>query len=561
MSVLLHKIAPPASPAVAALYATAQPQKSATVEDGAWHIAAGGAVNFDAFYNAFPLALYRKRTSLTAVRLRLRISGAGRFLVRVFDRSGNYQTIAQQAFDSTAADWLELSVNIQTPDLDRAALEIHATTPVTLFEAGFYADRAPAKTLKLAIVICTFRREAALQENLARLRAQNWFREDGWRAFVVDNGCTLTAADADSQIEIIPNENSGGAGGFSRGMLAAADSGASHIILMDDDVAIEPESLRRIGALFAYANEEFLISGGMLDAMLPLQLTECGGGFRERGLRTQSVLGPADLTQSQNLARIFAAPTADYAAFWLCGVPAALIQKHGACLPIFIRGDDVEFGVRMNALGAPTQTFPGVAVWHDPFYSKVNAWAWYYSARNFLLASLHSGRSAQITALSAVLPMIVRATGFNMYDALRYMLDGFADFLAGSDGLPDADPGGAHREIMQRYQSDPERLPAQAADSFRAKLNGVPVVSSDKPQWGRVIFKSRYIRRQPDGVELLYQRRLITGLTLSLRALKLTLLQPLRWRKAAAAWRKSFPSLRDLQYWRTRSESYSARKS
>ncbi len=561
MNALLHKISTPANSAVGALYARAAPPECATVDADAWRIAAGGEIDFDSFFNAFPAALWRARTRLESVVLRLRVAGSGRAIVNACDRAGRVQPIAEQAFHSDSGDATEICIDLKNADADRISLKIFATSPVEVTQAGFYADSAAPEKLKLAIVICTFRREEALRENLARLRNEQWFNEDDWSAFVVDNGCTLGPADAGAKFKILPNENSGGAGGFSRGMLAAVEAGATHVILMDDDVVVEPESLRRTAALFAYARDEFLISGGMLDAMAPLRLTECGGGFRSHGLRTRSVVGPLDLSRPANLTPVFSAPLADYAAFWLCGVPTTLIQRHGACLPIFIRGDDVEFGVRMKTLGAPTQTFPGVAVWHDPFYSKVNAWAWYYSARNFLLASLHSGVPTWRTALSAALPMIIRAVCFNMYDALRYMRDGFADFLAGPEALPVSDPGAAHMAVMKRYQSDPERLAAPGPTARDARIDKTPTVSSASPQWGRVLFKKRYIRRQPDGVELLYQRRMLTGLRLTLQILNLVLLHPLRWRKAAAAWRKSFPSLRDLQYWRTRSESYSARKS
>jgi galactofuranosylgalactofuranosylrhamnosyl-N-acetylglucosaminyl-diphospho-decaprenol beta-1,5/1,6-galactofuranosyltransferase len=561
MNALLHKISTPANSAAGALYGCATPPECATADAERWRVAAGGEIDFDSFFNAFPAALWRSRTRVESVVLRLGVAGEGRAIVSACDHAGRTRIIAEQSFQSGAADATEIRIDLKNANANRISLKIQAAASVELAHAGFYADSALAEKLKLAIVICTYRREEALRENLTRLRNEPWFNEGDWSAFVVDNGCTLGPQDAGTKIRIIANENSGGAGGFSRGMFAAVEAGATHVILMDDDVLIDPESLRRAGALFAYARDEFLISGGMLDAMAPLRLTECGGGFRVRGLRTRSVLGPLDLAQKANLAPIFSAPPADYAAFWLCGVPTALIQRHGACLPIFIRGDDVEFGVRMKTSGAPTQTFPGVAVWHDPFYSKVNAWAWYYSARNFLLASLHSAAPAQWSALSAALPMIIRAVCFNMYDALRYMRDGFADFLAGPEGLPVSDPGAAHMAVMKRYQSDPERVAAPSPAARRDRIDQAPTVSSASPQWGRVLFKKRYIRRQPDGVELLYQRRMLTGFRLSLEILNLVLLHPLRWRKAAAAWRKSFPSLRDLQYWRTRSESYSARKS
>ena len=49
----------------------------------------------------------------------------------------------------------------------------------------------------------------------------------------------------------------------------------------------------------------------------------------------------------------------------------ALVEKVGLPLPVFIRGDDVEYGLRLYMRGVDTIVMPGIAVWHEPFYLKI----------------------------------------------------------------------------------------------------------------------------------------------------------------------------------------------
>ena len=70
-------------------------------------------------------------------------------------------------------------------------------------------------------------------------------------------------------IHIYPNQNVGGAGGFTRGILESmsAEKKPTHIILMDDDVKILPESLIRTYTLLSLIKPEYdthFISGAML---------------------------------------------------------------------------------------------------------------------------------------------------------------------------------------------------------------------------------------------------------------------------------------------------------
>ena len=83
----------------------------------------------------------------------------------------------------------------------------------------------------------------------------------------------------------------------------------------------------------------------------------------------------------------------DYNGWFMCLIPAEVLQDIGLSLPVFIKWDDSEYGLRAKAAGYPTVTFPGAAVWHVPWTDKNDALDWqsYFHVRNrFIAALLHS---------------------------------------------------------------------------------------------------------------------------------------------------------------------------
>lgn len=133
---------------------------------------------------------------------------------------------------------------------------------------------------KLAIVIVTYKRQQLLDGLLDSLL----FLEDApWRVFIIDNEASsetealvniysrlieegLTAAkwdDTQNALVYIPMaENSGGAGGFSRGVVEAYNQGAQWFWLMDDDVVAMPDA---ISNLSKWTNSFDAIQGARLD--------------------------------------------------------------------------------------------------------------------------------------------------------------------------------------------------------------------------------------------------------------------------------------------------------
>ena len=79
---------------------------------------------------------------------------------------------------------------------------------------------------------------------------------DNIGVFVADNGGTLTESDyPDRGVKVMKNKNVGGTGGFVRCLLEALedpDKEWTHILFLDDDIRLEPESIYRTYMLYSF---------------------------------------------------------------------------------------------------------------------------------------------------------------------------------------------------------------------------------------------------------------------------------------------------------------------
>lgn len=114
--------------------------------------------------------------------------------------------------------------------------------------------------VSVAGVVVTFNRLEKLKTVIASIEAQTHPVET---LFVVDNASTdgtaeyLAGLETSVPLEVISmTTNSGGAGGFSEGMLRGYASGADHVWIMDDDCYPKPDALAALIAGFDGAVDE-----------------------------------------------------------------------------------------------------------------------------------------------------------------------------------------------------------------------------------------------------------------------------------------------------------------
>jgi galactofuranosylgalactofuranosylrhamnosyl-N-acetylglucosaminyl-diphospho-decaprenol beta-1,5/1,6-galactofuranosyltransferase len=428
-------------------------------------------LSFDTYFGAFFEQAWRGPTTLRSVVLRLKASGS--FALRILRRSAEGEEMVLHEETATEFDgWL--SVPLRAPLIPAAGgrlfPEITALRSRCRIEAMEWCtpDTPSCTSVGLVPVFCTFGREQQLGAVLASLAAE----PSCWRdlpAIVVVNqgrpglaGCPAfrtLPADFAARLTIIEQGNFGGAGGFTRGLLAARElPGATHALLMDDDVAAEPEALRRTAAFFAIARPRQVLGGHMLDMLRPTRLYEAGANVDPHGLFLRPLRFDLPLRERATLDALTRPEPMHYNGWWFFALPLALLDEAGLPLPCFIRGDDVEYGLRLHAIGAPIVALPGVAIWHEPFYVKLNGWQLYYETRNMLVAAAnHMPRSAASLAVLLLKRLLFYLLTYRYYSA-ALLLRAIEDYLRGP-ALFEADPWTTHAGLDEiRTAYPPEEL-------------------------------------------------------------------------------------------------------
>ncbi|WP_449473768.1 glycosyltransferase family 2 protein [Sphingobium chungangianum] len=353
-------------------------------------------------------------TQVERFRLRLRFKGSAEVALLHIDQNGHRRVIST-AHSGGGKDVYRFGGNVLISDttVDPYRGDHEIVMPFTIATADGAAGRwsfivtplfgsvevlsadweigaQPQREVNPAFVICTFNRVAQLQANLYTLSGILDTETKDWRVIVADNARTFTVQPGlpTERIQVIAQKNVGGAGGFGRGIHIALDDGkTSHIILLDDDADIDAVSISRMLNMFRFqVQDEDFIGGVQMDVYDPLKLADASAYWRADRFETLEARMPPlrlDTPESKNaLARNM---YTNFNGWWLFGGSKAAFLRNGMPLPIFVHLDDVDFGVRADIAGRRTWTVPGIAVWHEPYYAKVEGWFAFYNIRNELI--------------------------------------------------------------------------------------------------------------------------------------------------------------------------------
>lgn len=349
-------------------------------------IPAGETVSFDTYFNLFFAQKWAKYTTVSQLEVQVQISGAG--IVSLIGE--NQKVIEKREFSSEQDIRFELKLPMEDSFF---YLSVEAKESSYL-RAAWIETKNQAAEIHLALVTCTYNREEDIKKNLDSIRRENQMLPGenpvlDW-IYVVDNARTLKREEIeDSMVSLFPNPNTGGAGGFTRGMKEAVErTKATHIILMDDDVEIEFEAFVRNKALLAFLKEEYqnnFIGGAMLRMDKPYIMHAAGENWNNGWIQN-----PYKNTDMRTLEQVIRTaqeinPEQAYAAWWYCCIPRKNIIEKGYPLPLFLHGDDAEYGLRN---GKPPIYLNGIAVWHEEFEDKRASVLEYYDTRNALIVNV-----------------------------------------------------------------------------------------------------------------------------------------------------------------------------
>lgn len=340
---------------------------------------------------------------------------------------------------------------------------IKAVTDSILYGGRYESeiDEASLNPVKLAVGICTYKREEAVTGNVNCLlkdiiNSPNSPIKDKFEIYIADNGQTLDLNQFDSdKVHLFHNPNLGGAGGFARTMLEAMvydkAKDFTHIILMDDDILLYPVVFERTFYLLSMLKPEYqkaILGAGMFLDNMPTVQQEVGATYRDY----VAYMGQAnhkffDMCNPAAVSANEVVNDTNYTGWWYACIPRTIATESNLPMPYFIHYDDVEYGTRDVNNG---QIFiNGICVWHPAPDNKGPFWITYYNVRNRLITMFSGllGRKSFIKYLLANSKQFLFHITRYEYKKASLMLEALNDFLKGPQTFIKQDALALHQKL------------------------------------------------------------------------------------------------------------------
>ncbi len=418
-------------------------------------------IQFNTYFNCFSVAKWKKYTTLQCLKLSLQLQGDCIVtLSHVYKVNNTIIEDDLEAFHVTSDEPTEHTFTF--PNLEAFGLFYFSVTaidqPVYLFGGRYITDPITnLPDIHIAIDICTYRREAYITKNLSVLRETILDNPDSpanghLSIFVADNAQTLPNETGNHpNIFLFPNRNLGGAGGFTRCMLEIsklqAEQGFTHILMMDDDILLDPAVVVRSYNFLRFLKEEYreaFLGGSML--LMNQKNVQREAADHYNLVRHHAVKPFYDLCLLNMLIKNEVEDSVNYLSWWYCCMPLSIVTEKNLPLPIFIKRDDIEYGLRN---GKCFITLNGIGVWHEDFEFKRSSYLEYYYTRNTcIMNAIHRPQfNRKKIGVYLTKHVLVDLLRYRYSDAnLRLM--GVADFCKGIDWLITQDGEKLNQLIM-----------------------------------------------------------------------------------------------------------------
>lgn len=426
---------------------------------------------FDGYFNLFYLEKYHEYCDIRKLELRLVVRGIKK-IVLMHDR----EAIREVSVEN-------MSVVPELPyDEYRDGVFWFKAEPVDIdgdweIMGVFEGEVNVIRDVRVAIGICTFKREKYVLRNLERMLG--YFSDNSdirafFHVFLVDNGRTLSSLEefiklrdkaceigGDSFLTLIENRNTGGTGGFTKVMEEAIakkeELGLTNLMLLDDDAVFDPEIfLRLVGFLKALNSEyeDITVGGAMWREDMPYMLYAFGEHHYKFNVNSPAHmldLRDFDICMRSELT-CSSVEKSLYSGWWCCTYSMKIITKENLPMPLFIHFDDILF-CRQHSEGR-IALIPSIGVWHQGFELRFPGVNHYYNTRNQLITAavmddISSFEVARWAAKQLTAPLLTLR-----YEEMNLAYHGIKDFLKGPEWLDHVDGEKLHLNIMSEYKSN-----------------------------------------------------------------------------------------------------------
>lgn len=451
----------------------------------ALRVRSGERLSFGTYFNAFPASYWRRWTVVSDVRLTVEVAGRGATLIVYRSLANGRSQRVDSATTGTDAKgtfvfdlplkpffdggWYWYNVVAGDEDAVVASAEWSAEVPADRLEHGT-ADIA-ITTMNRPDFCAKLLGQIGSDELLAPYLDTVMVMEQGTQK-VADSGFFPAAEQAlGGKLRVIEQGNLGGSGGYARGQLESVRKGtATYALMMDDDVVCEPEGIIRAITFGDLARRPTIVGGHMFSLYNKSSLHSFGeivqpwrfwwqtplDGYSQWDLSARNIRSARWLHKRVDV---------DFNGWFMCLIPRVVMEEIGLSLPLFIKWDDAEYGLRAKQAGFPTVTFPGAAVWHVPWTDKNDAvdWQAYFHVRNrFVAALLHSPYPRGGRMVREDLNHTIAHLVSMQYSTVEIRHMALEDVLAGPYGLHEQLPTrlaevNAHRKKFTDAQLDGDR--------------------------------------------------------------------------------------------------------
>ena len=348
-------------------------------------------INTFTYMNLFDSSFWKEHTDIKEWMAKVQVKGTG--IVKLYRRSpGGEELVSSVEVNSN--EYQEHSFEFTSGNEEEIIYFEFASKKEMAIKGGcFYATKKiHFREVHLSVVICTYRRNQELCYILDTLKATDFFVQNSslygkMTVRVVDNASELLD-DSHSFITVYHNPNTGGAGGFTRGIVETRSDeekyGITNVVLMDDDVKVIPETFYRLYTLLALLKEKYQqeVVAGRMFRLDDRKIQYTAAEIWNKG-EIQHIGFQRNMCDMESLEKINDSNSAEYSGWWFACFPMEFVRMNTP-LPFFLHCDDVEYGLRHG--GTPI-ILNGIQVWHETFEYRQSPMMAYYDTRNPLIVN------------------------------------------------------------------------------------------------------------------------------------------------------------------------------
>lgn len=422
------------------------------------HMHPGTAVSTGTYMNLFDMAVWDKYTGIKKWKLKIDVAGKGTIhLISNNAMQNEVVTLQTIRFDNKEMQEFDLPFE-KGESGEQIYFEIEAEQESWIYEAGYYINdtKVHQRDVHIGVIICTYKRNKELYQNIEQFQNSKFFDKNHFfygklSIRIVDNASELPMTGKEN-IKLYHNPNTGGSGGFTRGIIETRkeekEYGITHVVLMDDDVEFVMESFYRLYALLAFLKADYQeeVIAGRMFRMDKKWIQYTAAEIWNAG-KIEHIGWNLDVTEKKNLQNINENTGAEYSGWWFSCFPMKFVRENTP-LPFFLHCDDVEYGLRHG--GTPL-ILNGIQVWHETYEYRQNPVMAYYDTRNPLIVNELYGLGPDKEEVLAEWKQKITEQHVKGEYLTEYMIiRGLKDFLICKDRLKRINLKQHHKQICKK---------------------------------------------------------------------------------------------------------------